>query len=386
MTDALFLSGFTLAAAALASAARRPSPLCFIVASLGLGLAILAKAVGIVLVVPALMLARFLSPSKWNALACVVLVPVGVYLSMTTDAYIRAGLLTPEATGGMNLAGHVAGFLDGELSDAPGFVEGLREAIGPILAKRPSDLATIRSRKDLDAYIDYTAREHDTILGLTLVPAAVRMLAPLGTDEYKKLDGMLMRVGVASIMANPSAYMKHVAAHYYGLWRDLGRYFPADLPSASVFIRQKAGEADPFWSSAISDKYFYSLLPPMPSPFAAEAASAQQQAAALAFRHFLVFPVSLNEIITVAIGIVALFLPTLWFFSCRLSQSYRSEIMLALVLDAYALGHALFQVSLTHYAALMMPTVMLFAFCFGVTSFRLARRAFFERLTRASCP
>jgi hypothetical protein len=344
----------------------------------------MAKAIGIVLVVPALMLARFLPPSKWNALACVVLVPVGVYLSMATDAYVRAGLLTPEATGGMNLAGHVAGFLDGELSDAPGFVGGLREAIRPILAKRPPDLATIRSRQDLDAYVDYTAREHDTILGLTLVPAAASMLAPLGTDEYKKLDGMLMRVGFASIMANPSAYIKHVAAHYYGLWRDLGRYFPTDLPSASVFIRQKAGEVDPYWSPEISDKYFHSLLPPMPSPFAAEAASSQQQEVALAFRRFLGFPIFANEMVTVAIGTTALFLPILWLFPGGLAHSYRSEIMLALVLDAYALGHALFQVSLVHYAALMMPTVMLFAFCFGVTSFRLARRAFFERSLNAS--
>src|SRR5207249_1765521 len=109
LTEALFLSGFTLAAAGLASAARRPSAALFIVTGLGLATATLAKAVGIVLVVPALMLVRFIPLQRWSALVACVVLPIGVYVSMATDAYIRAGLPRPEATGGIDLAGHVGG-------------------------------------------------------------------------------------------------------------------------------------------------------------------------------------------------------------------------------------------------------------------------------------
>jgi hypothetical protein len=178
-----------------------------------------------------------------------VVLPIGVYLSMATDAYIRAGLPMPEAIGGMNLAAHVGRFLDSELSATPEFIPTLQEAARPVLERRPPGLGKIRSWQDLDAYVDYTASEHDTLLGAALLPAATALVP--GSD-YKKLDRMLMRVGIVSIMADPLAYAQHVAAHYYGMWRDLGRYSPTDLPSTAVYIRSAIAAFDPAvdWSSS----------------------------------------------------------------------------------------------------------------------------------------
>jgi hypothetical protein len=370
LTEALFLAGFTLAAAGLASAARRPSTAVLIVAGLGLATATLAKAVGIVLVVPALMLVRFMPRQRWSSLVTVVVLPIGVYLWMATGAFIRGNLLTPQATGGIDLAGNVAGFLDGELSDPPGFVAALQEAVRPVLDRRPPALVKIGSWQDLDTYVDYTAREHDTLLGGAILPAA---WAQLPGADIQTLDRMLLRVGVLSIMAHPLAYAQHVAAHYYGLWRDLGRYRPSDAPAAAVYIRSTLATTKPDvdWSPEVSDKYFGSLLASMPSSDAALAASAQQQAVPLAFRGAMGLPIFPDEKVTIGIGLLALFLPVLWLLPGRFAHAYRSEIMFALVLDAYVFAHALFQVSMPHYAAVMMPAAVLFVVCFGTTTLRI---------------
>ncbi len=49
--------------------------------------------------------------------------------------------------------------------------------------------------------------------------------------------------------------------------------------------------------------------------------------------------------------------------------------MLALMLDAYALAQALFQVTLARYADVLMPVSVLLVACFAATTLRLLRRA-----------
>jgi hypothetical protein len=372
LTEALFFSGFVLFAAALAAAARRPGIVLFTIAGVGLAIAITAKAVSIVLIVPAILLARFIPRRSWGrAFTGIIILPVATYLALSFHAYWRTDILKPEATGGFALIGHVGGFLGGEMPEMPGLIGALREAASPVLARRPPDLTNIRSKQELDAYVDYTAQEHDTLLA-SIISAAT----PLAGSNIVQQDPVLMQVAVKSIGAHPLDYARHVAAHYYGLWRDLALYWPNDLVWATGYIRAGLAINDPImnWPSETANKFFAPLLPPMPVSAEAQAASAQQRAVPLAFRELLRLPFSNYQQVSIGIGVLCTLLPFLLFFPGRLARCFSSEIMLALVLDAYALGHALFQVSMKHYAAVMMPIAVLFVVCLAATTLKPAWR------------
>ena len=317
MTDALFLSGFTLAAAALAAAARVPSPAVFMIAGIGLAMSIVAKSVGIALLIPALMLARYIPRQTWRRACIATLVfPLAGYILMATHAYIRTGIPTPDATGGINLAAHVAAFLDDELPDDPGLMNSLRAAADPILRRRPPNLERISSKKELDGYVDYTASEHNPLIDTALMPAATS--EELG--DLPDINMALLRAGFASIFAHPLDYAFQVTAHYYGMWRDLGRYRPKDLIWAAGYIRWSVAAPDVAWSLERFGKYFGALLPPVPSLATAQAASAQQRRIPLAFRWWFELPVFFDEAVTLSIGVLALLLPILWLLPGSLAQ------------------------------------------------------------------
>jgi hypothetical protein len=365
MTEALFLSGFTLTAAALAAAAWFPTTALFVIAGIGLAIACVAKSVGIALLIPALMLARYIPRQAWGrAFAGVVVLPLAVYSLMAAHAYIRTGIPSPDATAGINLVAHVANFLDGELPDEPALIESLRAAAGPILRQRPANIGRITSKKELDDYVDYTAREHNPLLDTALIPAASNQ--ELG--DLPDINMVLFQAGLASIFAHPLDYALQVTAHYYGMWRDLGRYRPKHLISAACYIRLVVDDPHVALSSEQFNKYFASLLRPVVS---AEAASAQQRRIPIALWRWLELPMLLDEAVTLSIGTLALLLPIFWLLPGSLPRVYRSEVILALLLDAYVLGHALFQVALEHYAAVLMPVAVLLAVCFGTTTLRL---------------
>jgi hypothetical protein len=372
LTEGLFVSGFTLAAAALAAAARRPATALLVAAGLGLAIATAAKAVGIVLIVPALALARFIPcESRRRAFAWIILLPVGIYAAMVAHGYRRTGGVTPEAAGGYALAGHVAGFLDGRVPDAPGLVEALQEAVRPVLAARPPDLDRIRSKQTLDAYVAATTGDYNTLLWETMVPVTTRYLG--SRTGHAMLNRTLMRVAVAAVLAHPMDYARHVAAHYYGLWRYLGLGQAADLPGAAFSIRAALAELDDAQRASLAP-YLEPALPPLPSPAVIRAAAALQASVPLAFRGLGLSFLGREEV-TIGIGALALLLGGLVLVPGPLARAYAGEIMLALMLDAYALAQALFQVVLVRYAEALMPVSVLLVACVTATTLRLLRRA-----------
>ncbi len=372
-TEALFAAGLTLFAAALATSARRPARWILALAGLGLAVATLVKPVGIALVAPGILLIRFLPRRTWARSVAILVVPaISVYGAMAAHGYVRTGRFTPESLAGYSLIGHVGWMLSGEVSGRPDVTEAIRQAVKPILARRPPDLLPIRSKSDLDRYVDYTVQEYNALLWATIVPASARFV-PSATDA----NSTYLSLSLTSIAKRPTDYAVHVAAHSYGLWRDLGRF--SDLPTASAYWRTFIATV-PDAARASHDRFFAGYLPSYPDRTRLSALAAQQGALPLAFgtlwraagwlRARPSEPVAST---TIALGILALGLSFLYVTPGRLAWSYRSEIMLALVLNAYFLGHALFQVSLQRYAGVALMPAALLAACFISTTWQALR-------------
>jgi hypothetical protein len=367
-TEALFAAGLALFAAALAAGARRPAKWILAVGGVGLAVTTLVKPVGVVLIAPGILLVRFLPRRTWVRSAAILVVPaISVHGAMAAHSYVRTGRLTPEDVAGYSLIGHVGWMLSGEAPGHPGAADALRQAVEPVLARRPPDLRSIRSQSDLDRYVDYTVQEYNTLLWRTIVPASARFVS-----SQTEANATYLSLGLTSIARRPADYAGHVAAHFYGLWRDLGRL--ADLPTASANWRIFLSTI-PDAERAYHEGFFRGHLPPYPDRPRLSALAEQQSMLPLAFGVLWRAATWLRarrpeplESSTIALGILALGLSILYVVPGRLTWTYRSEIMLALTLNAYFLGHALFQVSLQRYAGVaLMPAAFLAAGCISTT-------------------
>jgi hypothetical protein len=367
-TEALFAAGLTLFAAALAASARRPTRPMLVLAGLGLAVATLVKPVGIALVAPAILVVRFLPRRMLVRSVAVLVVPaLAVYGAMAAHGYVRSGRFAPASFAGYSLLGHVGWMLSGEIPGRPGVADAIHRAAQPILARRPLDLLSIRSKAELDRYVDYTVQEYNALLWATIVPASAP-LVPNPTDA----DSAYLSLALTSIGRQPADYARHVAAHFYGLWRDLGRF--SDLPGAAVAWRAFIASV-PDATRAFHDRFFRGYLPPYPDLAHLNALTARQGALPLALGRLWGAATQLEAMrfrpvtsSTIALGILALGLSVLYVTPGRLAWAYRSEIMIALVLNAYFLGHALFQVSLRRYAGVaLMPAALLAACCVSTT-------------------
>jgi hypothetical protein len=375
LTESLFIAALTLFAGAIAASARRADSLNLALVGVGLVLAVAAKAVGIVLVVPAVLLLRFVPRhTRMKGAALAILPGVAVYLAMSAHGYARSGTFSPEQFAGYALGGHVGWMLDGEIEGQPGVAERTRAAAALVTAKRPADLEDIRSLSDLDRYVIYTSNEYNELLWVNMVPS-------LGAPSNKAANDALLALSISSIKRRPLAYLGHVAAHFYGLWTMVGH--APTLPDAAVLVREYAAE-----SPSVSYSVFGGLANPLPHDAVRRAVQAQTSVPLIG-KEFLVWvgqasggrAMLIMAAFTIAISL--LFLMPGW-----LGRMYRGEIVLALSLNAYLLGQALFQVALSRYSTVIFPALFLFFGCFlattlsGVARYSLARVAYLNDLTK----
>jgi hypothetical protein len=364
MTEALFSAGLVLCSAGLAAAARRPSPVTLALAGLGLFTAVAAKSIGVILIVPAVLLLRFLPRRLWLRAATLAVLPgIGAYLLMSWHGYERTGRFSPEQFAGTALIGHVAWMLDGDVPGRPEIGPALRASVQPTLARRPADLGRIRSVSDLDDYVNYTANEYNSLLWENIAPAAWKSL---GNDDYAKVDSIYRQLALSSIAKRPLAYAGHVAAHFYGLWREA--VYVKSLRDTAVYNRALPAGL-PEETRAGYRGLVGGLLQPYLDPQAARAAAKVQADVPLALGTLA--DLALDSVaafvsrwrIGLVVGGMALLLSLLFLLPGRLSRAWRTEIMLALSINAYFLGHALFQPSLTRYGWVALAPAVLLTAC-----------------------
>jgi hypothetical protein len=352
LTEAPFTAGLTLFAASLGALAWRPGINAVVAGMIGIVLATLAKSVGLVLVVPALLLVRFLPKGAWLRFSApIVAAGLLTYGAMAVHGYSRTGNFAPESAAGYALFGQVAWMLDENFMPESELTRALRDAAAPVVQRRPADLAQIDSLATLNRYVDDTVQEYNTLLWGTLVPVAAPYF-----PTVEAANAFFLRFALSSIRAHPAAYLRHAVAHFYGLWRDMGHFDP--LRTATIRVR-----TEPALASALEIRLRNavpaSILAPYPEKPQLTAERIGQESLPLALgviwdRYWI------RPAWTIAIGILALGLSLLFLIPGRLAVFYRTEIMIALSLNAYFSAHAMLQVSLSRYAEVaILPALML---------------------------
>ena len=164
MTEALFTAGLGLFAAALGVLAWRPDRRAVIAAAVGIVLATLAKSLGVVLVLPALLLVRFLPKGNRLSVSGVIVVcGLATYALMAISSYTRTGIASPESFAGYSLIGHVGWMLDDASMPPSDLTRSLISAAAPVIEQRPADLTDIHSLATLDRYVDVTVQDFNTV-------------------------------------------------------------------------------------------------------------------------------------------------------------------------------------------------------------------------------
>lgn len=345
LTEALFTAGLGLFAAALGALARRPDGLAVVAAIAGIILAILTKSIGVVLVVPALLLVRFLPNGKRLTVSgSIVVAGLATYGLLAASNFKRTGDPSAESFAGYALVAQVGGMLDDTSMPPSDFSRSLIAAAEPVIAQRPADLANIHSLATLDRYVDVTVQDFNTIVWTKLFPIAE---AQLHTREA--INSFFLRLGISSIRAHPFFYLRHVAAHFYGMWRDLGQVW--SLRSATIDVRRA-----PIYLNV--DPFLIDLRSQIPAGVLAVASNSAVLTGEFVSQSNL--PLLFGRIwnstlfskaVPLVLGVLALLLSILFLIPGRLTHIYRTEIMIALSLNAYFGAHVLLQVTLQRYAA-----------------------------------
>jgi hypothetical protein len=314
----------------------------------------------VILVVPAILLVRFL-PKEARVRVCGSLVAAGLatYGGMAAYNYARTGTFSPESFAGSTLVGNVAWMLDDAFMPKSDLTRPMIAAAAQVIGKRPSDLTQIDSIAAVDRYVDYTAREFDGLYWGALYPIG----APHFTTGQAE-DAFYLEFALSSIRARPAAYFRHAAAHFYGLWRDLGNILP--LRAATIDIR-----AQPLLETTsemqLRNAVPESILARYPGEAKLKAERLGQESLPLAFgafwSHYWITPAW-----TIALGILALGLSVMFFIPGRLALLYRAEIMIALSLNAYFSAHASMHVTQPRYATVGILAAFMLAASFATTT------------------
>jgi hypothetical protein len=352
MTEELFMAGIGLFAAALGALAWRPDWPAVIAASIGIVLATLTKSHGVVLCVPALLLIRFLPKGRRLSVSGAIVVSgLATYGLMAVNSYIRTGVPAPESFAGFSLIAHVGWMLDDASMPPTDLTRSLISAAAPVIEQRPADLANIHSLATLDRYVDVTAQDFNPLFWGKLYPIAI---SQLGTRV--RVNSFFLRFALSSIRAHPLSYLRHVVAHFYGLWRDLGQMAP--LGVTTVNIRRQPLSWDLPENSAFRSKVPVS---PYPSEETIKGESLNQSNLPLIFKKIWDADLFSSKW-TIALGMLAFLLCILFLIPGRLAYIYRTEIMIALSLNAYFGVHVLLQVSYWRYAWVgILPAIFLTA-------------------------
>jgi hypothetical protein len=370
LAEAFFLFGAILFACCLAASVRRPSASTFALAALGLTVGIVAKTVGIVFLIPALLSLRFIAAPLRKTAAMILITPAIItYLVLCFNGYSRFGAFRPESMAGLQLVAISANFLEPR-GEEDQLTRALISAANPVLQSRPPGLTDIHSLRDLNAYVDYRRFEFDKLLWGHIWPAAARQLG--GDVPFYVLNNRLQEIGVRSILAHPQLYMFHVLTQYYGFWEIMG--VPAfDSVSFSLLTRADFTRR-PSQRLNFTDRYPELRLAPLPSSEeAAQAVKQQSQVALLLLRPL--GGLSGLSWITIGIGLLSLLTSAAFFLPVARIGKFAPVIVVSLILQSYVLIHAAFGYAEWRYANTMIPIALVFLFCLAASLVRSVKSA-----------
>ncbi len=378
LAESLITSGLLLATAGVIGAARHPSLGMFLLAGCGLLLATVVKSTGFAVTLATVPIVVWLLPPgrRVRGLALMAGPAVTAYLLMAADHYRREGEFAAQSGAGV-LAGHVGWMLQGELPDHPGLIGKLKEVAAEAIADNNPANMKISTLSDLNYYVDYTSGLCDAIL-YKILPTLKKSYPDI---TWTQTNRILMRVAFRSIAADPLSYMKHVAAHFYGIWRQVGRAW-MDLKSGTIGFRSA-------YELHFREGPFEALLGPAMTADEVRAAARTQATVKLAaseipdylaprVRNWLSPSIqgwmqdwmTLRTFASLGLGAISIFV-CLGILIRPFAAAYRAEIVLAFMLNAYMLSHVLVTwAAINRYPGPIIPIVFTFTVCLLHTSLK----------------
>lgn len=170
---------------------------------------------------------------------CIAVAPiiVGVALAASVNKFLNDAF-TPQLGSGHYLLMHVSPLLgegDGDGTRYARLLDGIEKASR---AKRdnitsadwPHAYWAVSSGAVHGLLHDYFRDDILDFLGLT----GLREMSGPGRKLFKRRVAVEMDLALMIIKARPMAYLKHVAAHYYGLWRGGFLKYDGDLPAEAA--------------------------------------------------------------------------------------------------------------------------------------------------------
>jgi hypothetical protein len=266
--------------------------------------------------------------------------------------------------------------LQGDFPEYPGLIERLNAAVAPSLAGGSPATLRISNLSELNDYVDYTTQLEEALKYGGILPELRKYNPNFGRIE---MNSVLTRIAMKSIAGNPYLYARQVAAHFYGMWRQVGRAW-IDLRTGAIGLRSVYELQLNFRTGP--------LLTLLGAPFTPEKVrdAARQQAgielaadglidylsymsSAWAVKSRLADWGAFRSILSVTLGLISLVLCAAIFVPGHFAFAYRAEIMLAFMLNAYMLAHAMVIGSgIQRYVAPIIPIVFVFAVCFFYSS------------------
>lgn len=350
-------------------------------AGVSLAAAVLVKSIGLVLVGPVLLLLAFAGPLRRNVAALVLVPALVAWIGPSAYNLARNGFFEGSIASGYAMGGHVAWAIKQRLTSAlPEEAALVERRIAPVLAQRPARFS------DLNAYIEHTANEYNTLLWRNMVPELSARLPACRDDSIesrwenctwsqcahpckRELNRLMLTLSREAIAAEPARFALHVAAHDFGMWRNV-------FTSGDDLLRGLDRRAERLSAAYAPGGYDFSTLLGTPavqmSPGERAELVSQLEAAPLnrlvnlvtwpsLVRRYVLDPINFAGAAVLVVGIMA---SVLVFRFAVLSPELRWACYIGLCLHAYFLGHALAQPMLVRYAWTMqglVPVMLLLA-------------------------
>ena len=368
LTEALFAAGLGLFAASLGALAWQARAAAQMAGVAGIVLAIAAKSIGIVFVIPALLVARFLpKDGRFRHSAPIAAAGLATYLAMAGYNYVNTRVFAPENFAGEVLVAHVAWTLDDAYMPKTDLTRQMLATAADVVRKRPDNLTKIDSRASLDRYVSYTAVEESEIFWNGLYPVGASHFSS-GAQE----NAFYLQFAISTIRVHPFPYILHSAAHFYGLWRDLGNLQSlreATIDIRSLPLRETVAERQ------LRDSNPPSILARYPEQSQLEAELETQKRLPLAFPALWDHR-WINSSSSIALGVLSLILCALYFIPSTIALFYRTEIMIALSLNSYFAAHAFMYATEPRYANVAIIAAIMFVANFVATTMSGFKRIF----------
>ncbi len=376
LSEVWFISGLLIALSGLVAVVlgggRKPA----LWAGAGLLLAVCARPVGAILVVPVILAYRFipgLFARRRQLVALAILPPTLGYVAMSAYGYTLSGHFAPTSFEGISLSGYVAWMLDA--NDLP---ETYREVGRETVAELQALYSALPPMSEPEQFVDFTVKNINAAVYLILLPRFTRAIA-LAFPDLSHTDQIATRNDILAewwtsnrsqmtmtndvlaewawktIRRNPIRYLSNCMLNYWALWRHsfvnyftVGQWWRWRLYSEGYRLGNP--EVRPYLPAEY-DKY----------------ASRWRQATEphlLTGREIRLSSVRINEFyqyIAWGLMIAALVLSAMYLVPIRYNSVMAGMIIWALFVNAMFAGHVVFTSTLPRYGEPIVPLLPLLA-------------------------